>query len=114
MLDCCFNNHSRHCFAGFLSSARAGPFKPDVASIAEIFVVIEFSNGCFWLTKRLLIVLADYNIHILTYRNATCCRPCCVSFFAECRLMPMQAYSWKQKYSTQSLSIFLTDDCVNH
>ena len=42
------------------------------------------SDGCFWLTNWSSIVLVDYNIHILTNKNATCCSCGCVSFFAEC------------------------------
>ena len=56
-------------------------FTPTKASFAEIFVVIELSNGCFWLTKWVLIGLADYNSHVLIYQNATCCSYGCVSFF---------------------------------
>ena len=65
--------------------ATGGTFKPAIASITEVFVAIEFSNVCFWLTKRFFSVLVDYCIHILTYKNATCCSLGCVSFFAECR-----------------------------
>ena len=61
--------------------ATGGSFKPEVASIAKIFDVIELSNGCFWLNKSLLFALGDYNIHISTYINATCCSHACVSFF---------------------------------
>ena len=37
--------------------------KPAVASIADIFVVIVVSNGCFWLSKGLF-----YLVDILTYK----------------------------------------------
>ena len=63
-----------------------------VANIAEAFIVNVLSNGCFWLTKRLLSVLVDYNIHILILQNATCCRCGCVSFFAECTLAPNERF----------------------
>ena len=65
--------------------ATGQTFKPAVAGIIEVFAANKFSNGCFWLTKWLSIVLADYNIHILTYKNVTCCSYGCVSFFAECK-----------------------------
>ena len=80
LLAPCLTVHSVHG-----APATGGTFTPAIADNIEIFVVIEFSNGCFWLTKWLLIVLADYNIHILSYKNATCCSYGCISFFAECK-----------------------------
>ena len=68
-----------------IEHAIGGTFKPAIASIAEAFVVIVLSNGCFWLTKWLLIVLVDYNIHTLTYKMQPVEVMAAFLFFAVCR-----------------------------
>ena len=70
-----------------LACAEYMQLEAAVASIAEAFVVNVLSNGCICVTKRLLTVLVDYNIHIVILQNATCCSCGCVSFFAECRIV---------------------------
>ena len=40
--------------------ATGGSFKPAMAGIVEVFIVVVLSNGCFWLTKWLVIVLVEY------------------------------------------------------
>ena len=107
----CLTVHSVHG-----APATGGTFTPAIASIAEIFVVIEFSNGCFWLTKWLSIVLVDYNMHILTYKNVTCCSHGCVSFFAECMWLLIKALynrniwvakTFRAKITVESLKFLL-------
>ena len=91
--------------------ATGGTLKPAIASITEFFVVIEFSNVCFWLTKWFSNVLVDYSIHILTYKNPTCCSHGCVSFFAECIYTRQKAchrhfkIQWKQLLVVSDLEI---------